>query len=124
MLLKRFGFYFIGFSAGLIFLAFFFNGKRTSCSYGPEARVIKNITSKKVIFSNDAKAFLLKENIDTTTIKNALKVGDVKFDKSDPQKKPCGYYYIQLNINNKNIASVIENCEKQANVESIYGVAE
>ena len=52
-LLQRVGYYLGGFSMGLIILAFFLNGKHVSCSYGPEARVLKDISTKKVVY-NDA----------------------------------------------------------------------
>ena len=45
-LMRRLGYYLGGFSIGLILLAFFLSGKRTSCDYGPEARVLKNIRTK------------------------------------------------------------------------------
>jgi len=37
--IDRFGYYLGGFSVGLIFLGFVFSGKKTSCNYGPSARV-------------------------------------------------------------------------------------
>ena len=45
-LVYRFGFFFGGFSIGLVFLMFFLSGKKTSCAYGPDARVLKNIQIK------------------------------------------------------------------------------
>ena len=45
--IHRLGYYLGGFSIGLIFLAFFLSGKRASCDYGPDARVLKNIGQKK-----------------------------------------------------------------------------
>ena len=50
---QRLGYYLGGFSIGLIFLAFFFSGKRTSCAYGPEARVLKNINTKPLVYSEE-----------------------------------------------------------------------
>ena len=51
--LKRLGYYLGGFSVGLIFLFFFFNGKRTQCTYAPEARVKKDIKSKNWVFEDN-----------------------------------------------------------------------
>ena len=42
-LLKRFGFFISGFSIGLIILAVFLRGKKTSCDYGPNARTVKQL---------------------------------------------------------------------------------
>ena len=47
-ILYRFGYYLGGFSVGLIFLAFIFNGKKTSCNYSPSARVKDNILQKEI----------------------------------------------------------------------------
>ena len=44
--LYRLGYYLGGFSAGLVILFFLFNGKRTQCNYGPQARVINNLSEK------------------------------------------------------------------------------
>ena len=44
--LHRLGYYLGGFSAGLVFLFFILNGKRTQCHYGPQARVIDNLSKK------------------------------------------------------------------------------
>ena len=49
--IHRLGYYLGGFSIGLIFLAFFLSVKRASCDYGPDARVLKNIGQKKIMFS-------------------------------------------------------------------------
>ena len=50
-IVHRFGFYMGGFSIGLGFLIFFLSGKKTSCAYGPDARVLKNIRTKKPQYS-------------------------------------------------------------------------
>ena len=71
--LKRLYYYSTGFIIGIIFLIFILNGKRASCNYTPNARVIDNITSKELIFN-----------------------------KSEPKNKPCGIYFIKsgdLNLN-------------------------
>ena len=72
-LIQRIGYYLGGFSLGLVILAFFFNGKKTSCSYGPEARVLKNINSKKIIFSEAVNTQIANKTIDSIEIKTILK---------------------------------------------------
>ena len=47
-ILYRFGYYLAGLSIGLVFLAFIFNGKKTSCNYSPSARVKNNLLQKKI----------------------------------------------------------------------------
>ncbi len=118
-LLHRIGYYLGGFSIGLIVLAFFLNGKKASCSYSPEARTLKNIGTKTLVFSSKSKAFMTSENIDTLELNYILYKGDVVFSKSEPRKEPCGIYHIEGTLNKKDAALTIENCEKTATLKSI-----
>ncbi|WP_055437283.1 DUF4258 domain-containing protein [Lacinutrix algicola] len=118
-LLKRFGYYFGGFSIGLIILAFFLNGKKASCDYGPDARTLKNIRTKTLVYSNEATAFMKSKGIDTTNINYILFKGDVDFSKSEAKRKPCGLYFVEGNVNKKDIALIVENCEETATINSV-----
>jgi len=118
-LLRRIAYYIGGFSLGLVLLAFFLNGKKTSCSYGPESRVLKNITTKTLVISEEARAFVQQNSIDTIQINYILHKGDVIFSKSDTRKEPCGEYYIEGELNKKEAALTVDNCEKQAIVKHI-----
>ena len=51
--IRRMGYYLGGFSVGLIFLFYFFNGKRTQCNYSPSARVKNDIQKKEWVFEKD-----------------------------------------------------------------------
>ncbi len=105
--LKRLYYYSTGFIIGIIFLFFILNGKRASCNYTPNARVIDNITSKELIIDSNSEAFFNKEEI----IK-IINSGKVIFNKSEPNKKPCGMYNIisgDFNIN-------VINCENEATI--------
>ncbi len=105
-LIQRIGYYLGGFSIGLIILAFFFNGKKTSCAYGPEARVLKAITTKPLNYSP-----LLLDKIDSATVKKLLKTGAIAFSKSDTRKKPCGIYVVENEWQDKPIELSVENCD-------------
>lgn len=118
-LLKRFGYYFGGFSIGLVILAFFLNGKKASCSYGPDARVLKNINLKKVQFSNASNVFITANKIDTLQVNYILYKGDINFSESNARQKPCGIYQIEGELNQKDAALIVENCEKSATLKSI-----
>lgn len=118
-LLKRFGYYFGGFAIGLVILAFFLNGKKASCDYGPDARVLKNIRSKTLVYSGDATSFMTSKAIDTTKINYILFKGDIDFSKSDTRKEPCGIYFIESNIDGKDTGISVENCKKTATVLSV-----
>ncbi|WP_242204659.1 hypothetical protein [Aestuariivivens insulae] len=104
-LIQRIGYYLGGFAIGLVILAFFFSKKKTSCSYGPEARVLKNINSKTINYSD---AINLS---DSTLIKQVLKHGNVNFTESKPRQEPCGLYVIEDTHNDKTIALTLQNCD-------------
>ncbi len=108
-LAHRLGYYLGGFSIGLIVLMFFLSGKKTSCAYGPDARVLKNIRSKKLNYTST----FIK---DSSAIKDVLKYGNIDFSKSEPRKEPCGSYFIEGKHNDYIASLVIENCDSVANV--------
>ena len=113
-LIQRIGYYLGGFSLGLIILTFFFSKKKTSCSYGPEARVIKNINSKKILYSNDIKNTMYSQNLDSSEVLLILKKGDINFSESNSRQKPCGIYIIEGDFNNQEIILTVENCDSIA----------
>lgn len=115
-LIQRIGYYIGGFSIGLVVLTFFLSGKKTSCSYGPDARVLKNINLKTLDYSENISAFFENRVIDTLAINNILKKGDINFSDSNPRQKPCGIYMVEGEYNNKEIALKIKNCDKTATV--------
>ena len=118
-LLQRIGYYLGGFSIGLIILAFFLNGKKVSCDYGPEARVLKNINTKKIVFSEAILTDLSTKKIDSTTISYLLKKGDVNFSKSTPREKPCGIYAIEGEYKDIEMLMTVQNCDSIATILNV-----
>ncbi|RMZ51906.1 DUF4258 domain-containing protein [Flavobacteriaceae bacterium PRS1] len=118
-LIHRIGYYLGGFSIGLIFLAFFLSGKKASCSYGLDARVSKNISTKQLVYSQNVLELLKNRSIDTFTISEILKFGDVDFSKVDRDLDFCKLYIIEHEIDEKDIALTVENCETIATIMSV-----
>jgi hypothetical protein len=118
-LIQRIGYYLGGFSIGLVILAFFLNGKKASCSYGPDARVLKNINSKKIVYSSTVNTFIANNTIDSLEIRTVLKKGDINFSESDTRKKPCGIYNVEGDVNEKEIILFIENCDSIATITNL-----
>lgn len=117
-LIHRIGYYLGGLSIGLIFLFIFLNGKKVSCDYGPEARVIKNINSKPLGFSTEAKEQMFLQAIDSVQLKTFLKSGDVNFSESDTRAKPCGIYHIEGQVNDLPAMAKVKNCDSLVTVVS------
>lgn len=113
-LLHRLGYYLFGLSLGLVFLAVVFKGKKTSCNYGPNDRVIHNI-------SNKAWENTLKNNsaFDSISFIHFLKKAQVDFNKSNTQKDSCKTYFINGYWKEKPVTIEIENCKKTARLLQI-----
>lgn len=117
--LQRFGYYLGGFSVGLIILAFFLSGKKTSCAYGPNARTIKNISNKERLYSEIVSLKLHQKEIDTATISKIIRYGTVDFSESNVKLDSCKIYVINTEISEKNYKLTVENCETKATILSI-----
>ncbi|NCO63677.1 MAG: DUF4258 domain-containing protein [Flavobacteriales bacterium] len=115
-LLQRIGYYLGGFSIGLIILMFFLNGKKVSCDYGPDARVLKNINTKKIRYSETINQALINRDIDSSTIAFLLKKGDINFTKSNPREMPCGIYLIEGQYLEDDWTLTVQNCDSTATI--------
>ncbi|MDW5288403.1 hypothetical protein [Formosa sp. PL04] len=118
-LFQRFGYYLGGFSLGLIILAFFLSGKKASCSYGLDARVVKNINTKQIVYSENARNIITEQQLDTIILNHVLRKGDVDFSKSETSTEPCKTYYLDGTMEKKSIALIVKNCDKTATIEDI-----
>ncbi len=106
--LKRLGYYLGGFSAGLIILSFIFSGKKTSCNYGPNARVINDLTQKDIHIASALQVRFAYLN--DSLVRERIKIGTVDFSKSNTQRDSCRVYHID-NPSEKGYW-VVENCKK------------
>ena len=107
---QRLGYYLGGFAVGIILLMFFLNGKKASCDYGPNARTVKNISSKTISYSKKAQLFMNNNGLDTTVVKNIIKYGDVDFTNSNTELDSCKIYQIDNVYKERQIQLSIENC--------------
>ena len=99
-----------GFIIGLLFLMFFLSGKRTSCSYLPDARVKKDILKKSIIFKNH------NSKKDSLVIMNTISQGKVDFSKSNKSLEDCKEYYFEDEDKTKKIWVIIKNCTNTAEI--------
>ncbi len=91
----RFAYYVAGFMLGMFFLMMVLNGKDSSCSYFPNARVLKDMRSKPFYYSDKSKAILTEKWVDTADIRKTLTYGDVDFDNSNVKIKGGKKYIIE-----------------------------
>ncbi|MDB9712622.1 hypothetical protein OAA78_02940 [Flavobacteriaceae bacterium] len=113
---NRFIYYLIGFIFGVIILNFIWDKKNTEFSYGPEARVLKNINSKNIHYSAKLHTAFQKNIITASNIQDVMKNGDVNFSKSDTKLDSCKIYVIEMIVNEKNLSINLENCTNEVKV--------
>ena len=101
----------IGFSVGLIFLAFILKGKKTSCNYGPNDRVINNLLKKNWRAPKNSDSLF-----DSLAFEGFLDKARIDFGKSNTQKDSCKTYYINGYWEKRPIFMEVENCEKTIQV--------
>lgn len=118
--IHRFAYYLIGLIMGAFIVAAIFSGKDTRCNYFPNARVLNDLSTKPFFYSDKASVILSQKWIDTTDIKNTLKLGDVDFDKSNiPYKKGKLYVIEGKTKKNQAITLKVINYEDKAVLEDI-----
>lgn len=107
-LLYRIGYYLLGVSLGMVIVSFVFSGKRTSCNYGPNARVLADLKKKQVVIDS---AVLWQENaLDSTRFSEMLQRSKVDFSASDTQREGCKRYRLQSNYQDRIYWIDLENC--------------
>lgn len=120
--IHRLGYYLGGFSIGLIILAFFLQGKKTSCDYGPNARTTKNIANKSKAYSEVSQSIMKQYQMDTLDVSNLIRYGSVDFAKSDTKSDDCNTYYIQNAFHDKQFEVTVQNCDSIAKIQQIISM--
>lgn len=117
--IHRLAYYLGGFSIGLIILAFFLSGKKTSCAYSPNARTTKSILQKPKSYSEEALLSMRLFELDTTIISDLIKYGSVNFSESDTKTEDCKTYILKNSYKEQEFKLQIKNCDSLATIESI-----
>lgn len=117
--LKRLGWYLVGLSIGIVFLVFLLKKKSeetgTEFCYFPNCRVLKDMRSKPLVFSED----MGTTTNDSLLVKSFLEDGDIDFGKSDTKAKPCKIYYISNTVEGKDWVLLAKNCTDKVMIEKI-----
>lgn len=114
-MLKKLKFYFIGLIPGLLIVFFVLNQKGTSCSYFPNDRVIAETLTKDFTYSEPFKKEMEAHKITEDFLKNdIISKGEIDFDKSNAQKKPCPEYILNYPKNNPSYEIHYSKCKDNA----------
>jgi len=118
--IHRFAYYLLGLIMGSFVVAAIFTGKDTRCNYFPNARVLNDLRNKPFHYSDKASQILSEKWIDTSDIKNCLKLGDVDFDNSNIKMGSGNIYIIEgQTVKNQKITLKVINYPEKAVLEDI-----
>ena len=120
----RFTLYGFGFVIGLVLVFFFLGGKKSSCNWMPNDRILNIIAQKKISFHDDVKQLMVSTAIDSLDLMMILKNGDIDFSKSQVKNEPCRNYWIQGNQKQKDMVITVELCDSLAVVRSLKLLSE
>lgn len=121
---KRFFFFAIGISMGIVFVLLIFDKKDVSFDYFPNDRVLKTLRTKKRVFNNTALQYFKDEAIDTALVENFLTDADVNFNKSQQHAKPCNFYQVETLYNKEKIGLYLKNCDSLVIIQSAFKINE
>ncbi len=117
--IKRLGWYLVGVSIGLVFLAFILKKKSgeegIDFCYLPNCRTLKDFRSKAISYSDLAQEQIETIGLDSLFISQAFTDGNVNFGKSDTKAQSCKTYFV--NFEEKEIE--LKNCETNILIEKI-----
>ena len=118
-LIHRIGYYLGGFTIGIVILIFFLSGKKTSCDYGPNARVLKNIRSKHKTYTPEAEKQMKTFQLDSIFIDQTLQTGDVLFSESETSLDSCNLYLVESKKDEKTFKTSFRNCDSLVTILTI-----
>lgn len=115
---QRLPYFLVGLTLGIIAVFFVFDKKEATFDYGPNARVLKNISIKKHIFSEESLAIINAEKIDNAQISKILKNGNADI-WNKIKMDTCIQYNIKGRGELKKITLTVKNCDSIAFIEKI-----
>ena len=113
--MRKLKFFLIGLIPGLLLVFFILNKKGASCSgYLPNSRVIAETLSKKMVYSPAFSEEMKLNNVDEKFLKDSIiTFGQVDFERSEAQKKPCPSYVLVYPKKNPRFEINYEKCKEQ-----------
>ncbi|WP_121665429.1 hypothetical protein [Mesonia aquimarina] len=114
-LANRLFYYGIGLAIGIVIVIFFLQEKNTTFDYLPNARVLKDIRTKKIEKNTSVSLFFNQHKIDSTQLKELLQEGEIDFGESITDKDSCNVYLINSQ-NEPKYQVHIKNCDSVATI--------
>lgn len=119
--MRKLKFFLIGLLPGILIVFFILNKKGASCSgYLPNARVIAETLSKNQVYSPAFAEEMINLKVDEKFLKDSIiKNGEVDFDQSKAQQKPCPEYILNYPGKNPRYEIRFEKCKDDAKFSSL-----
>lgn len=115
----RFAYYGSGFFIGILIVFFFLGGKKASCSWLPNDRMLRIIRSKHIVYSDDCLNNLSLHQRDTMDVLQILLNGEIDFSKSNVKNNPCRMYLISGADSLKKTQITVKLCDSVATIEKV-----
>ena len=116
----RLAYFLFGGLIGVMFLFFFLGKKDAEFCYMPNCRVLKNLRTKAMVISPEAKAKLNEKWVTMDDIKKCTEYGDVDFSRSNKPHEGGKLYVIEgRNLNNEPIEVEMINFEDKVLLKDI-----
>ena len=77
-----------------------------------DKRVIYHLENDSTTFSTKAECQLVYYSLSKEDLLEVLEGGEVNFEKSQTEKKPCQYYVVENMINEMELSVTFEFCDK------------
>ena len=77
-----------------------------------DKRVIYHLENDSTTFSTKAECQLVYYSLSKEDLLEVLEDGEVNFEKSQTEKKPCQYYVVENMINEMELSVTFEFCDK------------
>ena len=85
-----------------------------------DKRVIYHLENDSTTFSTKAECQLVYYSLSKEDLLEVLEDGEVNFEKSQTEKRPCQYYVVENMINEMELSVTFEFCDK-ANTVKVMG---
>ncbi len=115
----RFTLYGFGFAIGIVLVFFFLGGKKASCNWLPNDRILNIIQQKRISISPEVKEQLSSSETDSLDIMSILTSGEIDFSKSKVKNDPCRNYWIEGINEQKELIITVELCDSTAIVKTL-----
>ncbi len=112
---RRFGIFFFGALIGIMIIRFAFPGRFTEYTqyFSLNYRVIYHLSQDTIYISSEAQCLMECLDVEQADVLDVLESGDVNFELSDKNAKPCKVYIVEKD----NLEVSFELCDDKVKIK-------